>query len=154
MSVHQEVDHKPGFIYSILTNKCPRCRRGDLYAQRGAFRIKGLMKMHESCPVCGQPLDMEPGFYYGTNMISYVLAVVISVISFFGWWLVVGFSLTDSRFFWWLGFNAILLVVLQPPLMRLSRTVWLAFFVRYSANWHKGDIVKQFNVNKTQANNW
>ena len=32
--------------------------------------------MNDHCPVCGQPLDMEPGFYYGTNMISYALAIL------------------------------------------------------------------------------
>lgn len=145
---------KPNLLVSILSNKCPRCRRGDMYRYKGAFRIKGLMEMNERCPVCGQPLNMEVGFYYGTNMISYVLAVLVSVITFVLWILFIGISLHDSRFFWWIGINAVLLVVLQPPLMRLSRTVWLAFFVRYSPNWYQGDIVEQYSVNKDQANNW
>ena len=70
------------------------------------------------------------------------------------WWLTIGFSLTDSRFFWWIGLNAIVLITLQPPLMRISRTVWLSFFVRYSPNWKEGDIVQQYSVNKEQQNNW
>lgn len=147
-------DDKPNLIASILKNKCPRCRRGDLYKYKGAFRIKGLMAMNERCPVCGQPLDMEPGFYYGTNLVSYVLAVMVCVISFILWVLFVGISLHDSRFFWWIGVNAILLVVLQPPLMRVSRTVWLAFFVKYSPRWREGDVVEQFSVNKEHQNNW
>ena len=110
--------------------------------------------MNERCPVCGQPLDMEPGFYYGTNMTSYVIALLVSVLSFVLWILIIGISLEDSRFFWWIGFNALLLLVLQPPIMRLSRTVWLSFFVKYSANWNKGDIKERFSVNKDQANNW
>lgn len=125
-----------------------------MYQRKGAFRFRGLMAMNERCPVCGQPLDMEPGFYYGTNMISYVLAVLVSLFTFFLWWATIGFSLQDSRFFWWIGVNAALLVMLQPPLMRLSRTVWLAFFVRYSPNWHQGDIIEQYSVNREQANNW
>ena len=145
---------KPNLILSVLNNKCPRCRRGDMYRQKGAFRFKGLMAMHERCPVCGQPLDMEPGFYYGTNMISYVLAVLVSVVTFLLWWATIGFSLSDSRFFWWIGVNAALLIILQPPLMRLSRTVWLSFFVRYSANWRQGDIIAKYSVNKEQAANW
>jgi len=150
----QQHDEKPNLIISILKNKCPRCRRGDLYKKKGAFRIKGLMAMNESCPVCGQPLDMEPGFYYGTNMISYTLAVIISALSFVLWIILIGVSLHDSRFFWWMGFNAFLLLFLQPPLMRLSRTIWLAIFVKYSPRWREGDIVKQFNVNKEQGSNW
>lgn len=147
-------DEKPSLLFSVLGNKCPRCRRGDLYQQKGAFRIRRLMAMHERCPVCGQPFDMEPGFYYGTNMVSYVLAVVISILSFVLWILVIGISLEDARLFWWIGFNALLLVLLQPPLMRLSRTIWLSFFVKYSADWKEGKIKERFSVNKDQANNW
>ncbi|WP_132051331.1 DUF983 domain-containing protein [Pseudocnuella soli] len=150
----QNLDHKPNLVWSILQSKCTRCRRGDMFQYKNPYNLKHTMKMHESCPVCGQPLDMEPGFYYGTNMISYVLAVLFSVLTFTLWWLLIGFSLQDSRFFWWIGVNAVLLVALQPPLMRISRTVWLLFFVRYSTNWHKGDVVLQYNVNKEQQNNW
>ena len=150
----QSHDHKPNLLVSILQNKCPRCRRGDMYQYKGAFRIKGLMKMNERCPVCGQPLNMEPGFYYGTNMTSYILAILVSIISFVLWILIIGVSLQDSRFFWWIGFNAVLLLALQPPIMRLSRTVWLTFFVKYTPNWREGDIKEQFSVNKDQANNW
>jgi hypothetical protein len=53
-----------------------------------------------------------------------------------------------------MGINAFLLVALQPPLMRLSRTVWLAFFVAYSNDWDKGDIIEPERVNKEHMNNW
>lgn len=39
--------------------------------------------MDEPCPVCGQSLDMEPGLYYGTNLVSYSVAVLISVMTLF-----------------------------------------------------------------------
>src|SRR5205085_8296281 len=125
---------KPNIILSILQNKCTRCRRGQIYKYSNPYSLRNFMKMNERCPVCGQPLDMEPGFYYGTNMVSYALAVLISIASFILWWGFIGFSLHDKRFFLWLGINAILLILLQPPLMRLSRTIWLAFFVPYSSN--------------------
>lgn len=87
--------------------------------------------MHEHCAVCGQPMEIEPSFYYGTGYVSYALSVAVSVASFLAWWVIIGLSLKDNRFFWWIGFNAVLLILLQPYLMRLSRTIWLAFFVRY-----------------------
>jgi uncharacterized protein (DUF983 family) len=127
-----KADVKPNLILSILQNKCPRCRRGKMYKSNNVYNLRNLMKMHERCPICGQSLDMEPGFYYGTNMISYALAILFSVFTFFAWWIIIGFSLKDQRFFYWIGVNAILLVLLQPPLMRLSRSVWIAFFVPYS----------------------
>ena len=154
MMPSERTEEKPGLLFSILQNKCPRCRRGHLYKTQNPYKLRSFMKMNERCPVCGQPLDMEPGFYYGTNMVSYALAVLVSVASFIIWWATIGFSLQDSRFFWWIAVNALLLVVLQPPLMRLSRTVWLAFFVPYSKNWATGDIIEPERVNKEQKNNW
>lgn len=150
----KNIHGKPNLILSLLRCKCTRCRRGDMFQTSNPYKLKSFMKMNERCPVCGQPLDMEPGFYYGTNMISYGLAILISVISFFAWWIIIGFSLQDSRFFWWIGFNAVLLLVLQPPLMRLSRAVWLSFFVRYSPRWMEGDIIESERINKDQMGNW
>jgi hypothetical protein len=112
------------------------------------------MKMNHNCPVCGQDLDMEPGFYYGTGFISYGVAIGISVVTLLTWWATIGLSTDDNRFFWWMGINAVLLVLLQPPLMRLSRSLWIAIFVPYSPNWDKGDVIKAERKNKDQANNW
>jgi hypothetical protein len=57
------------------------------------------MKMNQRCPVCAQPLDMEPGFYYGTNLVSYTLAILLSVCTFVLWWVFIGFSLQDKTIF-------------------------------------------------------
>lgn len=150
----QKHDEKPNLILSLLQSKCTRCRRGDMFQQKNSYDLKSTMKMNEQCPTCGQPLDMEPGFYYGTNMISYALAVLVCVSTFFLWWTLIGFSLHDSRFFWWMGINAVVLLALQPPLMRISRSVWLSFFVPYSSRWRDGDIVDRYSVNKEQMANW
>jgi hypothetical protein len=40
-------------------------------------------------------------------------------------------SLDDNRFFWWMGTNAVLMILMQPLFMRLSRTIWLSWFVAY-----------------------
>jgi uncharacterized protein (DUF983 family) len=146
--------YKPSLLLAVMQNKCPRCRRGPMFRHRNPYDLRRFMRMNERCPVCTQPLDMEPGFYYGTNMISYALAVLFSAFTFAAWWFLIGFSLSDSRFFWWMGLNALLLVLLQPPLMRLSRTVWIYFFVRYSPDWEKGDIIESERVNKDQMNAW
>lgn len=147
-------DDKPNLVISILKCKCTRCRRGNMFQTSNAYDLRNFMKMNQRCPVCNQLLDMEPGFYYGTNMISYVLAVLICVVTFLLWWATIGFSLQDSRFFWWIGINALLLIALQPPLMRISRTIWLAFFVRYSPRWREGDLVESERFNKDQMANW
>ena len=96
--------------------------------------------MKDHCPVCGQPTEIETGFYYGTGYVSYALTVAFSVATFVVWWVLIGFSLDDSRFFWWLGTNAVLLVLLQPLIMRLSRSLWLSWFVKYDPHWKSNSL--------------
>ena len=93
--------------------------------------------MPERCAECGQKFEMEQGFWYGTGYVSYALAVAISVASFIAWWVLIGISVDDSRIFGWLTFNAVLLLVLQPWMMRLSRVIYLYFFVRYQPNYQQ-----------------
>jgi hypothetical protein len=93
-----------------------------------------FMQMYESCPVCSQPMEIEPSFYYGTGYVSYSLAIAISVSTFLTWWVLMGFSFHDNSFFWWIGLNALLLIAMQPYLMRLSRTIGLSFFVKYDSS--------------------
>lgn len=130
----------PGYLFSLLQNKCPRCRTGRLFTNNTSWRLKRNLQMHRNCPVCGQPAEIEVGFYYGTGYVSYALTVALSVASFVAWYVLIGMSVDDNRFFYWLGFNAVLLIVLQPYLMRLSRTIWLSFFVKYNPHWKEQPI--------------
>jgi hypothetical protein len=113
------------------------------------------MEMNKTCPVCGQPTEIEVGFYYGTSYVSYLLTVALSVATLVAWWLIIGMSTSDNRFFYWLAFNAIFLVALQPWLMRLSRSLWISWFVRYNIRWrdHQPADVSE-RLNAEQSNNW
>ena len=122
---------KPALIPSVLRNKCSRCRRGDLYIDANPYHLKTFMRMHETCPVCGQRFEIEPGFWYGTGFVSYALAVAVCVATFVAWKVLIGISLDDNRLFWWMGINGVLLLAVQPLMMRISRTIWLNFFVHY-----------------------
>jgi hypothetical protein len=129
---------KPNLLKSLWGNKCARCRRGSIYTTQNPYDLKNCLKMPDVCPVCGQPVEVEVGFYYGTGYVSYALSIAVCVASLIAWWLFIGFSIYDNRIFWWLGVNALLLVILQPLLMRWSRTIWMAFFVYYDENWRQG----------------
>ncbi len=138
-------DDKPGYIWSLLRHKCARCRKGDMFQTRSSYDLKRFMKMNTYCPVCNQRMEIEVGFYYGTSYVSYAVTVAISVASFVAWWVLIGLSVHDNRFFWWLGINITMLILLQPYLQRLSRAIWLSFFVRYNPNWRmeKPDAVQR-----------
>jgi hypothetical protein len=96
--------------------------------------------MPEKCPECGQPYELEVGFWYGTGYVSYGLSFLVSVMTLIAWWLLVGISLKDNHFFWWMGFNAVFLIVLQPWLMRLSRVLYLYIFVRYDPDYKDSSV--------------
>jgi uncharacterized protein (DUF983 family) len=131
---------KPNYYWSILTMKCPRCRRGQMFNSSNAYRklsLKYIFDMPDNCEECGQKFDLETGFWYGTGYISYALAVAISLATFVAWFVLIGMSTEDARLFWWLGLNILFLIGLQPWLMRISRVIYIRFFVRYDADYEK-----------------
>lgn len=97
--------------------------------------------MNEECPVCKQKTEIEVGFYYGTSYVSYALGVAFVVAVFVAWYVLIGFSIDDNRLFWCMGVAIAGLIVLQPVLMRLSRSLWLSWFVKYDANWREHKLV-------------
>lgn len=141
-------------ILTVFACKCPRCRKGDMFQNKNPWNLKQTMKMNEQCTVCGQPFNIEVGFYFGSSYVSYALTVALSVATFIAWWVLVGFSLSDNRFFYWLLVNAIFLIGLQPYLMRVARTGWLTFFVRYDRNWKINPPKPLERTNKDQEGNW
>lgn len=141
-------------VLKLLACKCPRCRKGDMFQDKNPWHLKNTMKMNKECPVCKHGLDIEVGFYFGASYVAYALTVALSVATFVAWWVLIGFSLYDDRIFYWLTLNAILLVAVQPYLMRVSRTGWLAFFVKYDKNWRITAPKPVERTNKDQENNW
>ena len=110
--------------------------------------------MHENCPVCNQATDLEVGFYYGTGYVSYVIALLFSIIYFLLWLLIIGVSFEDNRFLFWIISNSLILAFSQPWLMRFSRVLWLSWFVKYDPDWEHHDPEQPERVNEEQKNNW
>ena len=125
-----------------------------MFENKNPYALKETMKMNKECPVCGQPFNIEVGFYYGSGYISYAVAVTLSATTFMAWWASIGFSLSDNRFFYWLVFNAVFLIAAQPYLMRFARTGWLALFVKYDKNWRTNPTLPLERTNEDQERNW
>jgi uncharacterized protein (DUF983 family) len=144
-----------GYLASTFTCRCPRCREGKLFKYPLSMKFKNIMIMNPTCPVCGQATEIEVGFYYGTSYVSYALTIALSVASLIAWWVIIGLSTNDNRFFYWIGFNAVFLLLLQPWLMRLSRSLWISWFVKYDPDWkhHKPADVSE-RMNADQGTNW
>ena len=85
-----------------------------------------LSKMHKNCPVCDQPTTLEPGFYFGAAFVSYALNVLWLALSF----PVIWFTVEHTEFNIIIGFIGTILVIF-PYTFQLSRSLWLAVFVKY-----------------------
>jgi uncharacterized protein (DUF983 family) len=144
-----------GYTSSVVGCRCPRCREGKLFQHPVTVNFNKNMLMNKECTVCGQASEIEVGFYYGTSYVSYALTVGLSLVSLGIWALTIGLSVNDNRFFIWMGVNAVLLILLQPWLMRFSRSLWISWFVKYDPDWkeHK-PIDFSERLNPDQANNW
>lgn len=125
----------PNYLISVLTNKCPRCRQGYLFTSTKAYHLKKIVEMPIECPICKQKTEIEVGFYYGTSYVSYALGVAFTVAVFVAWYVLIGFSINDNRVFWCMGTAIVGLILIQPLLMRLSRSFWLSWFVTYEKDW-------------------
>ncbi len=120
-------------LKSVLLNRCPKCRTGNLFTSANPYNLSATMRMPEHCPICGQAFELEPGFYFGTGYVSYGISVMFTAACFVAWYFTIGISIYDNSIYWWLGANAALLLLLQPVLQRLARSIWIAFFVKYDA---------------------
>lgn len=119
-------------LYSILTGTCPRCHEESMYIDKNPFNLAKIYKMHERCSHCGQPYKIEPSFYFGAMYVSYALGVAISVAIFIICFSFIGTDLKTA-------FISIIagLVLLMPYIMRISRNIWINFFVGYDKDWNK-----------------
>jgi rRNA maturation protein Nop10 len=120
---------------NTLKMKCPRCKVGKIFKHPVSIKLSKNLEMHQKCPECGQPTEIEVGFYYGTGYVSYGLTVALTAATFVLWLLTIGISTEDNRVLYWFITNAVLLFALQPWIMRYCRSLWLSWFVKYDPNW-------------------
>lgn len=112
---------------AIIAMKCPHCREGNMYS---APITEGIYKMHKECPVCKQPFELEPGFYWGAMYVGYGLSAgyMLSTVSIFI--LALGWSVNGAFAVSILGG-----VFIFPFVARLARAVWLHMYVGYDENY-------------------
>lgn len=115
-------------LYSIVTSKCPRCRKGNIFPVGTLFTTK-FANMHKECPCCGQDLEQEPGYYFGAMYISFAFNVAIFIIAFF----ILNRIVEEVTTLMMVGVVAVTVIGLLPVIFRLSRVLWIYIFVRYDA---------------------
>jgi uncharacterized protein (DUF983 family) len=124
-------------LYSILHNKCPKCQEGHFFSSNNPYRLPDFSRMEKSCTVCGQSFEPEPGFNYGSMYVSYGLNVLVFLLVWIGAELFIPRELSMEAYFFIVG---IPLLVLVPVTFRLSRLIWINFFVHYRASERRGKV--------------
>ncbi len=142
-------------VLNVFKCKCPLPHRQHVCRSQSLQTEKKTMKMHQTCT--GVRPAIRPGGWillYGSSYVSYGLSIAISVATLVAWWVLIGFSTQDNRFFYWMAVNGIILIGLQPILMRLARSIWIAFFVRFDPNWKNIAPEQPERINKDHMNAW
>lgn len=113
-------------LYSILWGACPRCHEESMYENKNPYYLPDVLKINEKCSHCGKKYRLEPSFFYGSMYVSYAVGIAFGVAAFVISYLFLGSGLVTA-FFAILG----TLVVFAPIIMRLSRNIWINFFIHF-----------------------
>lgn len=116
-------------LYSILTGTCPKCQQESMYKTKNPYYLPDVLKINEECSHCHTKYRIEPSFFYGSMYVSYAVGIAFGVAAFVISYLFLGSTLKTA-------FIAIVvtLVVFYPIIMRLSRNIWINFFISYDEN--------------------
>lgn len=113
-------------LYSILTGSCPKCQEESMYTFKNAYNLANTLKINEKCSKCNTKYRLEPSFFYGAMYVSYAVGIAFAVAAAVITYLFFDASLKST-------FIAIVitLIVFMPIIMRLSRNIWINFFIHY-----------------------
>lgn len=114
-------------IYSILMGSCPVCHHESMYEEGNPYKLSQTLKMHERCSHCGTKYKIEPSFFYGAMYVSYAVGIAFAVAAFVISNLILNLGLLHT-FFAIVG----TLILFFPIILRLSRNIWINFFMHYS----------------------
>ena len=120
----------PTEFSAALHAKCPRCRRGDMFANE----MYGFssQKMHVACPHCQMRFEKEPGYWYVSMFVSYAMNVAEMITLAVATYVITG-NLENVYLYMAILFAGILL--LSPFNFRYSRVIllyWLTPGLRFN----------------------
>lgn len=113
-------------LYSVFKNKCPSCHKGNVFISNNPYNLKEFDKMHQTCTCCGEKYEKEPGYFYGAMYVSYGLMV--------GWFVITWAANTfifNADIINYLIFLIATIVLFMTLTFRISRLIWLNFFIKF-----------------------
>lgn len=120
-------------LYSIITGTCPVCQEESMYKEQNPYKINRIFEMYERCSNCNTKYKMEPSFFFGAMYVSYAVGIAFAVAAFVITYFFFGGGLVTS----FIAITATLLVFF-PVILRVSRNIWINFFLDYRKEAGKG----------------
>ena len=116
-------------IYSIITGVCPKCHEESMFKNKNPYILSEALSMHEKCSNCGTKYKIEPSFFYGAMYVSYGVGIAFAVAAF-----VISFYFFNANIH--VVFVSIIgtLIAFMPIILRVSRNIWINFFMNYDKN--------------------
>jgi len=128
-------------LYSVMTNKCPRCHKGNFFENNNPYSFHNGLIMNKHCPECGLKYERETGYFYGAMFVSYALQVGLFI------------ALFTLNTLWWkldapiiISIIAAAVLVLFPFTFRHSRIFWVAMFTGFEPHYHKANTLKDADI--------
>ncbi|WP_339893228.1 DUF983 domain-containing protein [uncultured Algibacter sp.] len=113
-------------LYSIFTGTCPKCHEASMFKNKNPYVLSEALSMHEKCSNCGTKYKIEPSFFYGAMYVSYGVGIAFAVAAF----VISHFVFNASINYIFISIVATL-IIFMPVIMRLSRNIWINFFMNY-----------------------
>jgi len=113
-------------LYSILMGVCPKCHEESMFKNKNPYILSEALSMHKCCSNCGTKYKIEPSFFYGSMYVSYPVGIAFATAAF-----VISFYVFNANI------NTIFisiiatLIIFMPIILRLSRNIWINFFMHY-----------------------
>ena len=117
---------RPSMLVSFCKMKCPACREGYVFQNKGILPLSGCLDLVKNCTACGQNIQIESNNGGGIN---YALTMMLFFLNILWYWPIFGISYKDNSFIYFLFSSIFVVILVQPWLMRYSRIIFLYFIV-------------------------
>ena len=117
-------------LVAMLTNKCPSCRKSKVFINKSIFPLGQCVELKDECELCGQRMKSERNNGGGIN---YALTMLLFFLNLLWYWPIFGLSYKDNSVFYYLGASTLVVILVQPWLMRLSRMLYLYLYVGFGS---------------------
>lgn len=118
---------KPNTIWCVLNAKCPTCGKGEIFLNKKVFPLSNMLKTVDYCNNCGQKIntgnDSAPGMNYALSVVVYILGFILYACIW-------DITYKDNSFIYSFIFSTIIVILVQPWLMRLSKAIYIYIFIK------------------------